>query len=76
MSKINRGTNTILNKIISNLSDALDHFPVSIETAFSELSSLKTINVEVRDNNGTATLTFVDKKLISTQFKPKGRIPI
>jgi len=66
----------LLSTIISNLSDALDDFPISIETAFSELSSLKTINVEIRDSNGTAGLTFIDGKLIGTQFKPKHRVPI
>jgi len=66
----------LLSTIISNLSDCLDDFPINIETAFSELSSLKTINVEIRDSNGTAALTFIDGKLISTQFKPKHRVPI
>jgi len=61
----------LLSTIISNLSDALNDFPISIETASSELSSLQTINVEIRDNDGTAALTFIDGKLIGTQFKPK-----
>lgn len=66
----------MLNKIISNLSDALDDFPISIKTAFSELSSLQTINVEVRDSSGTAALTFIDGKLIGVQFKSKPHVPI
>ncbi len=61
----------MLNKIISNLSDALDDFPISIKTAFSELSSLQTINVEIRDSSGTAALTFIDGKLVGVQFKLK-----
>jgi len=66
----------LLSTIISNLSDTLDDFPISIGTAFSELSSLKTINVEIRDSNGTAALTFIDGKLIGVQFKPKHPVPI
>jgi len=66
----------MLNKIISNLSDALDDFPISIKTAFSELSSLQTVNVEIRDSEGTAALTFIDSKLIGVQYEPKQHITI
>lgn len=66
----------MLSKIISNLSEGLESFPISIETAFRQLSSLENINVEIRDKSGTAALTFIDNKLIGVQFKPKHHVSI
>jgi len=66
----------MLSKIISNLSDALDDHPISIKTAFSELSALQTANVEIRVSCGSAALTFIDGKLIGVQYEPKQHITI